>query len=136
MSPRFHSCTLYVFKFFLVSNSGISCEHNRITLTADCLCIAYCTVHACISVMGRLNAPQVLNSSTYVLAYQPQSMLTQCSVLLYVFAVHVCNCRVRQRVIEKTQQWGPQFSLVRQFEFHDPHTKGFVTTGVCTCYIL
>ncbi|KAG5183282.1 hypothetical protein JKP88DRAFT_241452 [Tribonema minus] len=36
--------------------------------------------------------------------------------------------RVRQRVLEKTQQWGPQFSLSRQFEFHDPHGKGLVAT--------
>lgn len=31
--------------------------------------------------------------------------------------------RVRQRVVEKTQLWGPSFSLSRQFEFHDPRNR-------------
>lgn len=31
--------------------------------------------------------------------------------------------RVRQRVVEKTQLWGPTFSLSRQFEFHDPRNR-------------
>ncbi|CAM9255060.1 unnamed protein product [Chrysoparadoxa australica] len=40
--------------------------------------------------------------------------------------------RIRQAsqlicVIEKIQLWGPSFSLVKQFEFHDPRNKGFVT---------
>eukprot|EP00904_Undaria_pinnatifida_P002651 jgi/Undpi1/12387/HiC_scaffold_5.g02059.m1 len=35
--------------------------------------------------------------------------------------------RVRQRVLEKTQLWGPTFSLSRQFEFHDPRNRGMVT---------
>ncbi|CAM9186272.1 unnamed protein product, partial [Ectocarpus fasciculatus] len=35
--------------------------------------------------------------------------------------------RVRQRVLEKTQLWGPSFSLSRQFEFHDPRNRGMVT---------
>ncbi|CAM9175845.1 unnamed protein product [Hapterophycus canaliculatus] len=35
--------------------------------------------------------------------------------------------RVRQRVVEKTQLWGPSFSLSRQFEFHDPRNRGMVT---------
>ncbi|CAM9910415.1 unnamed protein product, partial [Ascophyllum nodosum] len=35
--------------------------------------------------------------------------------------------RVRQRVMEKTQIWGPSFSLSRQFEFHDPRNRGMVT---------
>ncbi|CAM9842968.1 unnamed protein product [Pylaiella littoralis] len=35
--------------------------------------------------------------------------------------------RVRQRVLEKTQLWGPGFSLSRQFEFHDPRNRGMVT---------
>jgi Ca2+-binding EF-hand superfamily protein len=35
--------------------------------------------------------------------------------------------RVRQRVLEKLQQWGAKFSLSRQFEFHDPRSRGFVT---------
>ncbi|CAM9546042.1 unnamed protein product, partial [Phaeothamnion confervicola] len=36
--------------------------------------------------------------------------------------------RVRQRLLEKTQQWGPSFSLARQFEFHDARNRGFVST--------
>ncbi|CAM9389683.1 unnamed protein product, partial [Laminaria digitata] len=35
--------------------------------------------------------------------------------------------RVRQRVLEKTQLWGPSFSLSRQFEFHDPRNRHDIT---------
>ena len=46
-------------------------------------------------------------------------------------AEHVCcislvrliTTRVRQRVLEKIQLWGPSFSLSRQFEFHDPRNR-------------
>ncbi len=35
--------------------------------------------------------------------------------------------RVRQNVLELTKQWGPMFSLPRQFQFHDPLNQGITT---------
>ncbi len=35
---------------------------------------------------------------------------------------------MRQNVLEATKQWGPIFSLSRQFQFHDPQNQGITTT--------